>query len=134
MRAAHRHHRPDPAGSRAETTSELRGVVARLDKQNSSIQHLQEDSIKHSVELAERRLACPLLVPMQHELTDHVTGCPMKAKMDTVEDWMTAMKATADANGYWPNRLWPAFYGAAGVAVYVAALHAADIIKALSAK
>lgn len=59
MRAAHRHHRPDPAGSRAETASELRGVIARLDKQNSSIQHLQEDSIKHSVELAERRLACP---------------------------------------------------------------------------
>ena len=39
----------------------------------------------------------------------------MKAKMDTVEDWMTAMKATADANGYWLNRLWPAFYGAAGL-------------------
>jgi hypothetical protein len=60
---------------------------------------------------------CPLLVPMQHELTAHVTGCPMKAKTDTVEDWMTAMKATADTNGYWLNRLWPAFYGAAGVAI-----------------
>ena len=47
---------------------------------------------------------------------------------------MTDSKATTKANGNWLNRLWPMIYAAAGVAIYVAALHAANIIKAMSAK
>jgi hypothetical protein len=56
----------------------------------------------------------------------------MKGRMDTVEDWVTSVKATATANAHWLNRPWPAFYGMAGVAIYVAALHASDILKALA--
>lgn len=42
------------------------------------------------------------------------------------------MKATAKANSHWLNRLWPMFYAAAGVTVYVAAMHANDLMKAMS--
>ena len=34
-----------------------------------------------------------------------------------------------EANGNWLNCLWPLFCAAGGVAVYVAALHAGDILK-----
>ena len=47
-------------------------------------------------------------------LTAHITGCPMKGCLDPVEDFITDLKATAQANGQWLNRMWPAFYAAAG--------------------
>jgi hypothetical protein len=120
--------------TQAETTNEVKNLVERMDKQNHSVVHLQEDSIKHSIELAERRLSCPLLVPVAAQLADHITNCPMKSRMDVVEDWITTAKATASANSHWLNRLWPVFYAAAGVAVYMLAMHADQLLKALSAK
>ena len=55
----------------------------------------------------------------------------MKGRMDAVEDRMTDLKATTKANGNWLNWLWPMIYAAAGVAIYVAALHANDLLKAI---
>ena len=67
------------------------------------------------------------------ELNGHVTG-PMRDRMGTVEDFVTDTKAAAKAYAHWLNRLWPAFYAGAGVAIYVAAQNVNDILKALSTK
>ena len=40
----------------------------------------------------------PLLVPMQHELTDHSNGGPLRGRMNAVEEWITTAKATNAAN------------------------------------
>jgi hypothetical protein len=69
-------------------------------------------------------------VPIQHELTDHSNGDPLRGRMNAVEEWITTAKATSAADSRWLNRLWAAFY-AASAAVYVAALHANDFLKAL---
>jgi hypothetical protein len=67
--------------------------------------------------------------PDHNDLLHHIEHYPMKGKMQTVEEWMTEMKAAAKANGHWPNRFWPAIYVAAGVAVYIAAMHATEVLK-----
>jgi hypothetical protein len=54
-------------------------------------------------------LWCPLLEPIQHELTDHINGGPLRGRMDAVEEWITTAKATSAANSHWLNRLWAAF-------------------------
>ena len=66
-------------------------------------------------------------------LNGHVTG-PMRDRMGTVEDFVADTKAAAKACAHWLNRLWPAFYAGAGVAIYVAAQNVNDILKALSTK
>ena len=38
-------------------------------------------------------------------LNAHVLGCPMKARLDTVED--SGQKAAAKENKNWMDRLWP---------------------------
>lgn len=102
-----------------ETKSGLHAVVDRLDKVNGSISRHQADIGKMQIELAERRLSCPLVSAVM-------------ARVDVVEDFIVAATATEKANDHWLNRLWPAFYAAAGVAVYVAALHASDLMKVMS--
>ena len=103
----------------AETTAELKGVVARLDKVNGNIAHLQEESNKHSIELAERRLACPLLVPVA-------------ARLDIVEDFIVTTRAMTISNKHWLDRMWPFIYAASGIAVYMLAMHADQLLKAMS--
>ena len=53
------------------------------------------------------------------------------ARLDTVEDWVTGIQAVNVSNEHWLNRLWPVIYAAAGIAVYVAALHASDLLKVM---
>jgi hypothetical protein len=35
---------------------------------------------------------------MQHELTDHSNGGPLRGRMNAVEEWITTAKATNAAN------------------------------------
>jgi hypothetical protein len=104
-----------------ETKAEVRNVVQRQDKANGSVARHQADIGRLQIELAERRLSCPLV--------DSVKG-----RVDIVEDFVTADKAVKNRDKGWLDRLWPMIYAAAGVTVYVAALHASDILKAMSAK
>ena len=71
--------------SQAATTSELKGAAARLD---STVAHHQEDTGRLQIELAESRLACPLVDHVKESLTTHILGCPMKSTMGKVEDFV----------------------------------------------
>ena len=68
---------------------------------------------------------------MRDDLTAHILACPMRARLDAVEDFVTAYKAKTGEDKTWMDRLWPAIYAAAGVTVYVAALHASDLLNAM---
>ena len=55
------------------------------------------------------------------------------ARLDTVEDWVTGIQAVTVSNEHWLNRLWPVIYAAAGIAATLLAVHANDLLKAMSA-
>lgn len=117
--------------AQAETTNEVKNLVHRMDKQNISVIHLQEDSNKIRSSWRSAGSPAPLLVPMQHELTDHSNGGPLRGRMNAVEEWSTTDRATTAANSHRLNRLWPASYATADVTVYVAALYASDLLNAM---
>ena len=115
----------------ATTNAELKGVVARMDTQAETIAQHQVDIGKLQIEIAERRLACPLVADVKDDLNIHILQCPLKARMDAVEDYVTAQKAKASEDARWISKLMPVVYAAGGIAVYLAAVHSAEMLKFL---
>ena len=66
---------------------------------------------------------------LAHELNSHITGCPMKGRMDDVEDFVISTQATASANGHWLSRLWPLIYAVAGIVGYRLLVHAPELLR-----
>ena len=65
-------------------------------------------------------------------LNGHVADCPMKSRMDIVEDYIIAQKTKAADGKNWMDRLWPLIWSALGVVVYLPsriAMHAAEMLK-----
>ena len=69
------------------------------------------------------------MVPTQHEPTDHVNGCPLKTRMDTVEDHVAGQAVAAKRDKGWLDRMWPLIYVLAGVAFYLALIHAGELLN-----
>lgn len=116
----------------ATTTAELKGCVQRLDQQAETVTQHQAAIGKLQIEIAERRLACPLVADVKDDLVSHIMQCPMKARLDIVEEFISVTRAMAVSNKHWLDRMWPFIYAVSGVAVYVAAMHANDLLKVMS--
>jgi hypothetical protein len=52
-------------------------------------------------------------------LNGHVADCPMKSRMDIVEDYIIAQKTKAADGKNWMDRLWPLIWSALGVVAYL---------------
>ena len=100
----------------AKTTVMLGVLDAATKKTNGSVLH-------HSEQLA----AIPI------SLMTHAATCPISTRLGTVEAYVIGQKATSTNNSHWVNRLWPIIYAAGGIAIYMAALHANDLLKAMRA-
>src|ERR1035437_7285594 len=100
------------------TTAELKGCVQRLDQQAETVTQHQTDIGKLQIEIAERRLACPLIKTVEDDLVTHILACPMKARMDAVENYVITTRATAISNSHWIAKAMPIVYTAAGIGFY----------------
>ena len=54
-------------------------------------------------------------------LNGHVADCPMKSRMDIVEDYIIVQKTKAVDGKNWMDRLWPLIWSALGVVAYLVA-------------
>jgi hypothetical protein len=52
-------------------------------------------------------------------LNGHVADCPMKSRIDIVEDYIIAQKTKAVDGKNWMDRLWPLIWSALGVVAYL---------------
>jgi hypothetical protein len=121
----------DMRTDQATTNEQLKGVVARLDAHAKPITRIQGDVAKVQIELAERRLNCPLASGVKDDLVDHIMKCPMRARMDAVEDFVTAQQTKQANDARWMSKLWPVIYAAGGIAIYILAIHSAELLKFL---
>lgn len=69
------------------------------------------------IEIAERRLNCPLAAGVKDDLVTHILECPMKARMDLVEDFVTEQRTKQKDDACWMSKLWPVIYAAGGIAI-----------------
>jgi hypothetical protein len=118
----------------AVNTSEVRNVVERLDVTNGRIAAQERKTGDLQIELAERRLNCPLAAHVQEALITHISGCPLKARLDTVEDFVTSAKEKEKANKSWMDRAWPVIYAFGGILFYLVLVNAGKILEAIGAK
>lgn len=115
----------------ATTTAELKGAVARMDAQAETVAQHQLDIGRLQIEIAERRLNCPLAAGVKDDLATHKLECPLRARMDEVEDFVVTTRAMALSNSHWIAKVMPVVYAAAGIAVYIAMMHAGELMKLL---
>jgi hypothetical protein len=113
----------------AETNAELRAVAARMDAHADTIAEHQQAIGKLQIEIAERRLNCPLAAGVKDDLATHKLDCPLRARMDAVEDFVVATRAMAVSNGRWISKLMPVVYAAAGIGVYLVLVHSTELLK-----
>jgi hypothetical protein len=83
------------------------------------------------VEIAERRLNCPLVATVKDDLHQHKMECPLRARMDAVEDFIVTTRAMATANSHWISKVMPLIYATGGIGLYLAMVHSAELLKFL---
>ena len=59
---------------------------------------------------------------MKDNLTAHIVGCPMKARMDLVENFITKQSKQKDDNR-WMRKLFSLIYAAASICFYLLLVH-----------
>jgi hypothetical protein len=128
----------DLKGGQSATTAELRNVVARQDKVNGSVARHEEKLGMLQLELSNRAslitldlvtAASEVKADLTAELNSHVMACPMKPRMDVIEDYVVSQKTKAGEDDTWMSRLWPVIYAGLGMALYLVLLHAAEMLK-----
>ena len=98
------------------TRVELTAIKDHLGRLNSKVATHELKVGEMQIELAERRNQCPLIDVLE-------------ARTRTVEDFVTAEKASSKISSTWMSRLWPFIWAAAGAVGLLILLHAADLLK-----
>ena len=96
----------------AETTVEVKNIVARLDKLNGTVARHEEKIGAQTVDLLQ-----------------HVNACPMRDRLSEVESFISAQKATTDNDKDWKSKLHPALWMAISAVIVLVMLHSADMLK-----
>jgi len=123
----------------AVVVNETRNVVTRLDKVNGSIARHELKIADLGTDLA-KSVADSLLAASKAAglatavVTAHVTDCPLHARMNSVENYVTGKLATTASNSHWMNRLWPMIYAACGILFYLLLMNATQILEAIHLK
>jgi hypothetical protein len=73
----------------------------------------------------------PLVKTVEDDLVAHILQCPMKARMDAVESYVTTTRAMAVYNRHWIDRVMPLIYAAAGISFYLVIVHGPEMLKFL---
>ena len=129
----------DLAVGQSTIATDMATVKEHLVKLNGSVagheKRLGELAAMTAASVADRLLnASTAAAAATAVMTAHVLGCPLKARMDAVEDWVTGMQAVTVSNKHWLDRIWPVIYAASGIAVYMLAMHTDQLLKAMSSK
>jgi|GEM_PF-2066192 len=123
----------------AVVVNETRNVVTRLDKVNGSIARHELKIADLGTDLA-KSVADSLLAASKAAglatavVTAHVTDCPLHARMNSVENYVTGKLATTASNSHWMNRLWPMIYAMCGILFYLLLMNATQILEAIHLK
>jgi hypothetical protein len=89
--------------SQAETTVELKGVVARLDRVNGSVGRHEDKLGMLQLELANR--AAMVKSDLKGDLTVHILNCPWRPRVEALEAFVIAHQAKDKANDHWLVKL-----------------------------
>jgi septal ring factor EnvC (AmiA/AmiB activator) len=98
------------------TRVELAAVKDHLARLNGRVADHERRLGELQIELAERRNQCPLV-----DVLD--------ARTRTVEDFVTAEKASSKTSSAWMKWMWPVIWVAAGAFGLLILLHSADLLK-----
>ena len=72
----------------------------------------------------DKALKLALLVSdVKDKLTAHIVGCPMKARMDLVEDFVTEQRTKQKDDNRWMRKLFSLICAAAGICSYLLLVH-----------
>ncbi len=99
-----------------ELKTEMRNVVARLDKLNGKVADHEARLGQMQIELAERRNQCPLVDAIE-------------LRIRPVEDFITAEQASKKTNRHWMEKVWPVIWVGAGVFGFLILEHAQGLLQ-----
>src|SRR5581483_1517178 len=100
------------------TRTEVRNIVARLDRLNGTVARHEKELREQEVHLASRQSDCPLV--------DAV-----KVRIRPLEDFVTSERAAEKTSKTWMDRMWPLIWAAAGMFGFLVLEHAPQLAKAL---
>jgi hypothetical protein len=112
----------DLAVGQAAIGADVATMKDHLEKVNGKVAEHERRLGEMLVEVAERRNSCPLVESVQKTLIDHILACPMKGRMDVVEDFVVAAKASENTSKTWSDHLWPIALWFVGVLLAVIAI------------
>ncbi len=98
----------------AELRTDMRSVKEHLAKLNGKV-------AAHELKVGE----------MQLDMVKHQAGCPLREKVEPIEEWMTTRKAEISAQNRWVSRLMPVFYMIGGVSVVLILQNAGSWLAAI---
>jgi hypothetical protein len=106
----------DLAVGQAAIGTDVAAMKEHLVKLNGKVATHELKVGEMQIELAERRNQCPLVDLLE-------------ARTRTVEDYVTAEKASAKTSSTWLKWLWPVIWAAAGALALLILLHSTDLLK-----
>ena len=65
------------------------------------------------------------------DLATHITLCPWRVRVETLEAFVVAHQARSGENKTWLDKLWPFIWSAGGIGFYLILLHAAEMLKVI---
>jgi hypothetical protein len=134
--------------------TEMKNVVQKQIQANGSVARHEEKIGMLQLELANRAStikydlateasevkaeltadAAIVKAELKAELNSHVNGCPLRDRMDSVEEFVSSTQVAAKTNSHWMNRLWPIIYAASGIMFYMMLTNADTVLEALRLK
>jgi anti-sigma-K factor RskA len=100
----------------AETTAEVKNIVARLDKLNGTVARHEERMNEIQIEVAERRHQCPIAEGLEKRIRP-------------VEDFVTGESAARKTSSAWLKWMWPLIWAGAGAVAVLILRHGELILQ-----